>query len=111
MSQHQAYDIPEVQVEPDDDDDLVAIAPSAPLSSAQEKGKGRALSPRPDVTGKIGSSSNAASSNQGRGHRQNIGGVAIETRYGSASTLDEPLSATLVRLVFLPGGTLVLTME
>lgn len=75
------------------------LAISSPLMAAQnDKGKSRAG--EPSVSGNIsGSTARAASSGGPSAHRQMLGGMALESRYtNSSGTLDEPLSATLVRL-------------
>ena len=66
---------------------------------SSDKGKNRA---NESVSGNIsGSTARAASASGGPStHRQMLGGMALESRYtsNSSGTLDEPLSATLVRL-------------
>lgn len=94
-----------VTIEADVDDDDV------PVYSQQDLRQNASTQPtpsRPLVSGKISStkgpaaptasSSRGLSSGNAQGHRQVIGGVALESRYtaNSSGTLDEPLSATLV---------------
>ncbi|EPQ52806.1 hypothetical protein GLOTRDRAFT_46637 [Gloeophyllum trabeum ATCC 11539] len=85
-----------------DEDDIPAFThPSIqPASPSPDKGKARApeqLAPPsgsvPSVSGNIGSSSGGGV----KPSRQTVGGVQVETRYTGADTLDEPVTATIVR--------------
>ncbi|BEI82405.1 hypothetical protein CcaverHIS002_0302730 [Cutaneotrichosporon cavernicola] len=66
-----------------DDEDLDA------LSFAPEAGPSQPLKPAPVVSGRIGSTPSGSSTTWG--------GVRIERRYAGQSTLDEPVSATIMR--------------
>ena len=112
--------------EDDSDDDLNDEdipgfgGPGTPLLATPDKGKGRAPQnlaspglPPPAVSGNIGTSGNAPRSST----RQSFGGVNVETRYAfsrppycgfsfshknptsyaGVDTLDEPITATIVR--------------
>lgn len=85
------------RIEADVDDDLEVYTQNTPLvqqsQSAQGSASGSSAPPPPSQS----VSGNMAGSHSGP-HRQVIGGVALESRYGGSSTLDEPLSATLVRV-------------
>jgi hypothetical protein len=80
-----------VTVEADDSDDDIVVTAQTSLA---DKGKARADPDEPvpssaGVSGSIG--------RQQQSQRQTIGGIGLETRTGAAvSTLDEPLTATLV---------------
>jgi len=90
----EGYSVPSVTVsvvpDDEDEDDLIAIKPNEPLVSQKGKGKATQL-PQPELSGRIGASTSST------GHRQMVGGLAVETRYSGSSTLDEPLSETLLR--------------
>jgi hypothetical protein len=64
-----------------DDDDLDA------LSFAPEAGPSQPPKPAPAVSGRIGAPSGSSTT---------WGGVRVERRYTGQSTLDEPVSATIV---------------
>lgn len=75
--------------QPDDDDlDALSFAPQPVESAAQNAGQSSSNAPS-GVSGRIGSAP--------RTTNETWGGVRLETRYTGESTLDEPVSATIVR--------------
>ncbi|KAM0751807.1 Yip1-domain-containing protein [Meredithblackwellia eburnea MCA 4105] len=95
MASHAAYEIAP-DVSDDEQDDLVATSGTSLLPTAQQKGKGRALSPTPDpLAGRIGSG--APGQVGERTTRTTVGGIQTETRYTGQSTLDEPVTETILR--------------
>ncbi|GAA99422.1 uncharacterized protein L969DRAFT_16728 [Mixia osmundae IAM 14324] len=100
-----------VEIEADEDeDDLVAYGSSgnaqskgkakdsssanAPLLSTQSSGAADQLS---GSIGKPQAGASASSRSSPAGHRQTIGGIQVESRFGGVSTLDEPVSETILR--------------
>ncbi|KAG8693118.1 hypothetical protein FRC09_010723 [Ceratobasidium sp. 395] len=55
------------------------------------------LTPNPALSGNIGSSSGTGAQGRSNSTRQQYGGVRVETRYSGVDTLDEPVTATIVR--------------
>ncbi|KAG9127236.1 hypothetical protein FRC07_000053 [Ceratobasidium sp. 392] len=55
------------------------------------------LTPKPALSGNIGSSSEARGQGGLNSTRQEYGGVRVETRYSGVDTLDEPVTATIAR--------------
>lgn len=95
------------RIEADVDEDLDVYTSQTPLvnnAQTQQQSSSQAESHQPAaVSGTISGSSSQQQSQAGSHsgpHRQVIGGVALESRYGGSSTLDEPLSATLVSISF-----------
>lgn len=82
------------RIEADVDDDLEVYTQQTPLVQQS----------KPAATGSSGAAPASAppsgnmSGNHSGPHRQVIGGIALESRYGGDSTLEEPLSATLVSI-------------
>lgn len=98
---------PNSQADEDDLDDLSfggpasASAPLKPQSSSSSKPQNQN-----PLSGRIGSGSGSGSGSgggRGGGTRENWGGVRMETRYTGESTLDEPVSTTIVRPWALAG--------
>ncbi|THH12292.1 hypothetical protein EW146_g7754 [Bondarzewia mesenterica] len=94
-----------IQADEDDDfdeDSIPGFSHPAPSAPAQDKGKGRApeqlappsTSPRPAVSGNIGSSTGGSGQ---ASTRQTVGGVRVETRFTGVDTLDEPIAVTIGR--------------
>ncbi|KAG6334413.1 hypothetical protein ID866_4682, partial [Astraeus odoratus] len=95
-----------IEADDDDDDldeqDLPAFTPQGVVPGTADKGKGRApehapapagnISSTPAVSGNIGSSNGSNKPN-----RQTVGGIRVETRYSGEDTLDEPITATIMR--------------
>jgi hypothetical protein len=82
-----------VTVEADDSDDDIVVTSQ---SSLADKGKARADPIQPAAPSPAGVSGSIGRQQQSQ--RQTIGGIGLETRTGAGlSTLDEPLTATLVR--------------
>lgn len=73
MASHSAYEI----APDDEDDDLISTPASSLLPPALDKGKHRASSPDPSLSGRIGS---AAPGSGSIGERTMVGGVGVETR-------------------------------
>lgn len=95
------YNVPSVQADDDSDEDLVMTSSSAPLKGkARADAPPRAPSPNPALSGRIGSNPNAASGSQG--HRQMLGGVAVETR-SVCRTIDGVLRRSQLQRIFYSG--------
>ncbi|KIM67557.1 hypothetical protein SCLCIDRAFT_107860 [Scleroderma citrinum Foug A] len=97
-------------IEADDDDDLdeediPAFAPQGIVPGPVDKGKARAPDPPPASTANISPGppvlGNIASPNApNKPSRQTVGGLRVETRYHrytGVDTLDEPITATIMR--------------
>ncbi len=81
-----------------DDDDLETLSFGQPLqqplpSSSTSPSKPLS-SPNPALSGKIGTNPNQGQSGQSR--TENVYGIKTQTRFTGESTLDEPVSATIV---------------
>lgn len=76
----------------DDDLDALSFAPNVPLPRTPEPYGNNATAGPSGVSGRIGSSG----SGQRNSTTREYGGVKVETRYTGESTLDEPVSATIV---------------
>ncbi|GAA5993182.1 hypothetical protein JCM11641_003657 [Rhodosporidiobolus odoratus] len=96
-SPHTAYEIaPDIS----DDDDLVATSAGQTLLpthtvQASTKGKERAVSPNPQLEGRIGAGGAGVGERTQR--QTTFGGIKTETRYTGSDTLDEPVSETIMR--------------
>ena len=91
------------QADDDDLDDLsfggpTSAADSRPLNSGSQSNSGNVPVPNP-LGGRIGSTASG-------GRREDWGGVRTETRFTGESTLDEPVSVTIVSLRILHGSLL-----
>ena len=94
--------VPQLTGSQADDDDLDAlsfapqpVSPAKPASSPSASAPG-ASSSAPQVSGRIGSAPRTSNTTWG--------GVRLETRYTGESTLDEPVSATIVSYSRRRGG-------
>lgn len=105
-----------VEIEPDEEDDLVAISGHDSLnhkgkgretlspsdaagggggSSGSGLGGGSARSASPNLSGKIGGSATGGSGSQ-KALRTQIAGLNIETRYSGVNSLDESVGESIV---------------